>query len=229
MTDKNVKLGTLAAIREQFQKQKAPGCEKRCLHCGHALTIEKTKFFETEACENCFEHWQVNEVEDQCCDFPEYQQVKYVISGGGIHVREQCVHCGCLKANAIGGLSQKEKDALPLADLRLKETCYDTKWELKRQASIKFHDLKATQRKTNWMAEYSRYLNSPEWRQKRELVLRRDNHTCQSCLSAVATQVHHRSYEFVDLAGNEPAFDLVAVCTPCHEKIEEMKKNRRNQ
>ena len=98
---------------------------------------------------------------------------------------------------------------------------------MKREVNIRIADGKAALAKGDWLRQYSQYLQSPEWRAKRDLVLKRDNYVCQACLNALATQVHHKSYEFVDLAGSEPAFDLVAICTPCHDKVEQMKKDRR--
>lgn len=219
---------SLAAIREKYAREPLPvEAAPHCPRCGHAVTVEKTEFFESLICENCFDYWIIDDVEGECCRSPDFHKVKMVISGGGIQVREQCRNCGYLKSNAIA-VPPQERALLPLADLALKERSYDRKWDIKREANIRACDRKAAKKKTDWMAQYSRYLISPEWRQKRELVLRRDNYLCQCCLSAIATQVHHKSYEFVDLAGNEPAFDLAAVCTPCHEQIETMKKQRRN-
>lgn len=197
-----------------------------CPHCGHDLTVDKTLFFESRICENCFEHAEIIDIAD-CCRNKSVHQVKYIISGGGIQVREQCKSCGALSSNSIA-VSPPERDRLPFADLSLKETLSDKAFDFRRAERRRISDSKAARLKSDWMARYSQYLLSPGWREKRDLVLKRDKYVCQACLNALATQVHHKSYEFVDLAGNEPAFDLVSVCTPCHEKIEQMKKDRRN-
>lgn len=91
----------------------------------------------------------------------------------------------------------------------------------------KDREIKGQNRKDqNWWAEYNKYMKSKAWATKRGLVLQRDNHTCQSCLKNVATQVHHLSYRFVDFLGNEPAFDLMSVCKECHDAIEVVKKTK---
>lgn len=71
---------------------------------------------------------------------------------------------------------------------------------------------------TTWRAQYQRYLRSPEWRDKRERVLRRDGYQCQSCLGVPATQIHHLpgSYKYGRYC---PLFLLVSVCDHCHDEI----------
>lgn len=68
------------------------------------------------------------------------------------------------------------------------------------------------------------YLRSPEWRAKRDAVLRRDGYMCQACLQNQAVQVHHKTYRHW---GNEPLFDLVAVCEICHDEITKMDREYR--
>lgn len=66
--------------------------------------------------------------------------------------------------------------------------------------------------------EYQDYLNSPEWRFRRNAVLKRDRHTCQACGDRRADYVHHLSYRYLF---REPLFDLVAVCSFCHQQLHE--------
>lgn len=63
---------------------------------------------------------------------------------------------------------------------------------------------------------YDEYLQSESWKSKRKVILNRDNHTCQSCLSERATQVHHLTY---DRKYNELPNDLVSLCSDCHREI----------
>lgn len=63
---------------------------------------------------------------------------------------------------------------------------------------------------------YREYLKSEKWEAKRRMVMTRDRNLCQGCLTAEATQVHHKTY---DRVFDEPLFDLVAICKDCHEKI----------
>jgi 5-methylcytosine-specific restriction endonuclease McrA len=71
-------------------------------------------------------------------------------------------------------------------------------------------------RKRDFDRMYSEYLISDQWKDKRHLVLLRDNNVCKSCFSAPATLVHHKTYIHVF---DEPLFDLESVCKECHDKI----------
>lgn len=220
------KLTGLQDIRKMFENN-----TKQCPKCGSALTIEKTDYFESEVCENCLDHSLINDMEG-CCSNISLHPVKFIIEGGGIQVRKQCQSCGYIKPGAIGGFNPKDRDRLPLADLRTREQRNDIRTQQVRRFYAKVRALKDKQvevKRAEMMTDYSQYLKSPEWQKKRDLVLKRDNYLCQSCLDAFATQVHHKSYQFVDLKGGEPAFDLEAVCTPCHERIEDMKKEGRKK
>ena len=79
-------------------------------------------------------------------------------------------------------------------------------------------------KKTLWFKEYYEpYLNSDEWKSKRDLVLKRDSFLCQSCLTSKATQVHHTTYKHVF---NEPLFELVSICKPCHDLITKLDRDK---
>lgn len=70
-----------------------------------------------------------------------------------------------------------------------------------------------------WWRVYTSYLNSAEWKDKREKVLQRDEYLCvehrRGC-TRTATEVHHLTYKNV---GNEPLEDLSSVCHHCHAEI----------
>ncbi len=79
---------------------------------------------------------------------------------------------------------------------------------------------KQLSKKERWFKEkYIPYLKSKEWKAKRLLVLKRDNYLCQACLKSKATEVHHLTYKHVF---NEPCFELVSICNPCHKLITEL-------
>jgi hypothetical protein len=64
------------------------------------------------------------------------------------------------------------------------------------------------------------YLKSKDWKDKRLLVLKRDNFTCQSCSSTSQLSVHHIYYSKL---GNEPLDHLITLCQPCHQSLHEEK------
>ncbi len=65
---------------------------------------------------------------------------------------------------------------------------------------------------------YGVYLRSPEWQERRRLVLLRAQGNCEGCRLAPATDVHHRTYDNV---GHEFLFELLALCRPCHDRYHE--------
>lgn len=161
----------------------------------------------------------INLCED--CDFIFVKKPKV---NGDYLVRKQCFGCGCLdnkvyKFSDVGLKSGVMK--LPDFD----EALNDEYYEKLRQIRIKELNEEREENRNEFFKEYSKYLNSKKWNLKREKVLERDNYLCQACLTRVATQVHHLSYEFVY---DEPLFDLTSVCTECHNKIHDLrdKKNK---
>lgn len=64
-------------------------------------------------------------------------------------------------------------------------------------------------------AMYESYLKSQEWADRRSKVMERAGHRCEGCRNALATEVHHLSYEHVT---QEFLFELVAMCGDCHAR-----------
>lgn len=78
-----------------------------------------------------------------------------------------------------------------------------------------------------WFAEHTAYLATPEWAFRRGQVLNRDGYRCQARMPGCAgdaIQVHHTSYKHWR---QEPLFELVSVCRPCHEQITAMDRANR--
>jgi hypothetical protein len=76
-----------------------------------------------------------------------------------------------------------------------------------------------------WWAAYEVYLQSPDWLEKRRLVLARCKSVCEGCGILRAVQVHHLCYPTGVLPGSrewiraEKLFHLVALCLRCHEDL----------
>lgn len=62
---------------------------------------------------------------------------------------------------------------------------------------------------------YARYLQSPEWRKRRERALKRSDYKCQDCGAVYGLSVHHLTYARV---GDEREEDLIVLCKGCHRK-----------
>lgn len=62
---------------------------------------------------------------------------------------------------------------------------------------------------------YQEYLQTPEWKTRREQALLRAGHRCQVCNSNNTTlNTHHRTYI---RRGNELPEDLIVLCQSCHQ------------
>lgn len=61
--------------------------------------------------------------------------------------------------------------------------------------------------------DYDTYLNSPEWRVLRRIVLEAAEQRCVICDGTRALQVHHRDYTRL---GEERLADLTVLCDDCH-------------
>ena len=68
---------------------------------------------------------------------------------------------------------------------------------------------------------YSDLLNSPQWQAKREVILKRDNYTCQKCEGKENLHVHHLKYIGKNLPWDAPNKHLVTLCKGCHKLVHE--------
>lgn len=74
---------------------------------------------------------------------------------------------------------------------------------------------------------YYEYMNSPEWKAKREERLKHDKFQCQMCHTAKNLVVHHITY---DRLGHEDLSDLITLCKKCHESVHEKDlENKRHE
>lgn len=62
--------------------------------------------------------------------------------------------------------------------------------------------------------KYSLYLQTPEWRKRRLIMLHKAGHKCRVCNASNCTlNVHHRDYT---RRGYELDSDLIVLCQECH-------------
>lgn len=60
---------------------------------------------------------------------------------------------------------------------------------------------------------YKKYINSNEWKEKRQELIDKIGYECQQCGWNHNLQVHHKTYENF---GNESIDDLQLLCYTCH-------------
>jgi len=148
------------------------------------------------------------------CKHSETEMRLRVIAGGNKAIYVQCKTCGACCSNAIkrADLPPERYAGLPAFDDTLTERYAQKQKEHSRHNPLDEKQSWSADRK----AKYASYLASPRWRAKREAVMERDAHVCQACLQDGATEVHHLTYAHIF---DEPLFDLVAICAPCHRRI----------
>ena len=71
--------------------------------------------------------------------------------------------------------------------------------------------------------EYRRYLQSETWQKLRSKRLAIDEFRCQRCGTPYGLQVHHLAYPD-ELGTEDPYVQLITLCGPCHEAIENQKQ-----
>lgn len=144
-----------------------------------------------------------------------------VYANGARHFVFQCQTCG----RAGGAIKQSHwivaslTTEPPAADA----TLADRYWEAITEAARQERD----EQNADWWDWYNGYLLTDEWRRRSEAVILRDGGRCMASLDGCtrrATEAHHLTYKH---AGNEPLFDLIAVCHACHQQITAMDRERR--
>lgn len=142
---------------------------------------------------------------------------KRLDSAGRPHFKTQCLDCGRYGKNGTMAVSKEyltargfDPDKVPPFD----EEAFNAARLAERDAImaqvISERDARREVR--------APYYASPEWAAKRQIVLGRAKGVCEGCGSQPATQVHHLSY---DHFGREFLWELVAICTDCHERVHE--------
>lgn len=67
--------------------------------------------------------------------------------------------------------------------------------------------------------DYAEQLKCPEWEERREQILYRDNYKCVTCGSAKSLHVHHKKYDKRLLAWEYDGDYLETLCSVCHDKV----------
>jgi 5-methylcytosine-specific restriction endonuclease McrA len=138
---------------------------------------------------------------------------RVTIAGGATQFRQQCLTCGELIGQAISRASVPPN--VPPNDDGLAER-YRKHRQAEYKSIIQRHVRKQKAHDTEWRAKYETYLQSPEWKAKRDKVLKRADGKCEGCGERPASEVHHLTYAHVC---EEFLFELVALCTDCHARV----------
>lgn len=186
----------------------------KCIHCNfeNTATLSCYKYHDILECQDC-KNWTKNKIET-CCRNPDEIYVFEYDEHKPRFIRLQCNNCGgCLtmtKPFPFAEYSNKVEGEF--SKLRFQE------WKQARQTEGKqIGEIAQYIKFTNTtFYKYNIYLQSYEWKILREEVLNRDNHRCQYCNQAKATEIHHLTYEHL---GNELLNELISYCSACHLKV----------
>lgn len=151
------------------------------------------------------------------CSHPSTEPMRIRVAGGSVQVRNCCTVCGDRQGTP---LAQKDKawvESLPWQSDELADT-YKSRRVAERRAILL--DLARRQFEENgrFTASYQAYLKSPEWKDRRERVMKRCGGICEGCGDNCAVHVHHQTYRHF---GNEFLFELLGLCEECHERLHE--------
>lgn len=155
------------------------------------------------------------------CDCVEKQIRRRTYKNNTTHYVYQCLRCGHTVGNSLAKQSLEVHRALANGGVpEFDETLAD------RFNTQAMHQNAAQReaRSAEWWAAYHSYMNSPEWHEKRQLVLKRDGWLCKGCGEKTAVEVHHLTYEHF---GDELLWELVSVCNDCHHRVTAMDREMR--
>jgi len=131
-------------------------------------------------------------------------------SNGTYSYRFQCQAC----FQPVGNNQKKPDNHASLPDFNVEKR--EAYWEARRREFERAGQEKLDAANEEWWARYNAHMQSPEWFSLRAKVMDRAKGVCEGCGERRATQVHHMTYKRL---GHEMMFDLVAVCSKCHESI----------
>lgn len=141
------------------------------------------------------------------CGSKDLKFVRYIIASGRTNIRQQCFNCGSLFTHNFKFSLFEDIKKLPLWDAEKRTEFYNQ--------NIERRDKKQEYYQKGLSYYKDEYLKSDEWREKRKIILERDQNKCRCC-GENANDIHHITY---DRAYREKDTDLIAVCRSCHNKI----------
>lgn len=193
----------------------------KCEYCEHDCEVYVLDCKAIHYCVNC---WGF------ICGVPNCEKhnptfVRWADVSNRLHLKMQCTNCGDLESKTYKKTIVKDFNQLPLFNKELYDKKQKIDWDKYREVFFRYNKKSYQNKKKveleSFLKEHSEYLLTSQWKEKRLLVLNRDNYICQSCLIKKATEVHHKSYKYWK---NEPLFDLISVCNECHNDITNMNR-----
>ncbi len=193
---------------------------KRCLRCNSSNSVIETEhtFHDIYKCLVC-NYLTPTRIED-CCKSP-YQ----IVSIDDNNRERRRLHRQCIKCGGCVDRTRPLSFKKYAVEIESEFSHYNyEKWKTEQNNETKmlWECVKERNYDTSKYAKYSNYIQSKDWKIKRNEALTRDNNLCQVCKKKPAEEVHHITYENLFC---EKLEDLLSVCKLCHNEIHE-KLNR---
>lgn len=145
------------------------------------------------------------------CEHSERRLTMRSVRSGVVQYVYQCMTCGAAASQPISHARiAREFSGIEIADF---DDQLETAYNLRRGAEWRQEQ---ADKRAAFFERYGVYLKSPEWAERRRLVLARCKHVCEGCGKRPAVEVHHLTYEHVF---DEFLFELLGLCKPCHDRV----------
>lgn len=186
-----------------------------------------------------YDDWKKEWIVMNCDPFRDhiYEYVYKMSESNRILLYEQCQSCGIRKStstlkhetvpnlkykiqtNQIKKFSQQLEDKGPTREryyneyYNVERDKFNKKKQQEYQQKQEQYRIQSEEKSILWWKGHNEYLQTSQWKNIRQKVLKRDNFLCQGCLENRATEVHHLTYAHHK---NELMFELISVCYDCH-------------
>ena len=147
------------------------------------------------------------------CSSNNLSFVRYEMVNGVEILRKQCFDCGFLDSHSYKRTTVPDFYSLPKVDEQLRQQYKTNVMKLRSVKSVLFYYSEKYFKRQ--LAYYrNTYLNSEEWKHKRQVVMDYYYWKCQKC-GDFATDLHHITYDNIF---KEKFEDLQPLCRSCHKK-----------
>lgn len=161
---------------------------------------------------------QYTEWQADACTHPRVVILRFVNAGGATMHQYCCKDCGLAPTRWIKR-EEAERQGIAVDFTKDQAASISNRYRSERKARLDGIVAAAAERMQPIIRAYhDDYLRSPQWQRRRSKVMTRAGHLCEGCLTNPALDVHHTTYAHF---GNEFAFELIALCRACHERMHE--------
>lgn len=155
---------------------------------------------------------------DDACAHPRQVIIRFTDQGGNVKHQYCCIDCGTCASKWLKAIDA-ERLGIAVDFTKDKAASLSNRYRSERKAALDgIVNAAAERMQPENRAVHDDYLRSPQWQRRRSKVMQRAGHLCEGCLTNPAIDVHHTTYAHF---GNEFAFELIALCRPCHERWHE--------